>query len=168
MSELAVEDFFLRRGESHEARFKRVCTTLLDRDIFPSPSVLARYLPNKLPTSRNLNGRECQWRTEVLTAHGYIKGVNGRWQLRPGLTHAYDVVVQGKRYKSRGSSVVSVRLLRAGALKRHGIINWKMTADLDRTWEVRDASGRELSSKDQVEAATVGTLYINPRPGWGG
>jgi hypothetical protein len=59
-----------------------------------------------------------------------------------------------------------VRLIRAAALKAHGIINYKMASDLDRTWEVRTEEGVLLSSRDFVDHDTK--LYINPRPGWGG
>jgi hypothetical protein len=55
-----------------EARFKNIVNRLLDRGIYPGPTAINNArLGTHFGRSNNLNGRECQWRREVLEYRGW-------------------------------------------------------------------------------------------------
>lgn len=54
----------------HEKNFRQLCAALIERGIFPSPTVLNQELGRKVRMN-NINGQEVRWRMLVLMEMGY-------------------------------------------------------------------------------------------------
>lgn len=102
-------------------------------------------------------------------------------------TVTQEVIVQGQRYEIEVGPNVSLRLLAACALKRHGEPHYLRGVE----WEIRDEEGNLVTVDEPVpdeeladyqrefvammgkpivrfkRAVDYGKLYINPRPGVG-
>jgi hypothetical protein len=57
-----------------EKTFKTIVTKLIARDIYPAPTAIndARLGTHTSGRRNSINGRECQWRREVLNDAGWI------------------------------------------------------------------------------------------------